>query len=792
MDVALRTYRLLIAERPRHTALNRQLGGILMHSGPAEVALPFLRVALESEPAEGTHWIAYIDALTLAGRADAANAMLAQARRRGIDDATCRAMENSIAQRRDAYPGIDALEALGTLFGQRRFAEMEARARELAAQFPNHGAGWKALGTALALQGRAQHASVALEQAAALFLADTDVLISLGNLLRELGRRADAESRYRRAIQLDPRNADAHRHLGIVLCDRGEFQLAEASCRRALELNPVSAEALSNLARVLLAQGQLADAEHCLRNAVNLRPDRAESHYDLATLQSEQFRFDDAVTGFRCALRLKPTYVPARTNLGVALIQTGRYAEAETTLRMALNERPNDANALAALSDSLACQGRPEEGDACLQAAIAAHPTDLKLRSRRLFNLNLSSGTAATYRVQHAREFGLAMRDKSDHRFTAWTCADIGTRPHGALRVGIVSGDLCNHPVGYFFESLAMHVDRARIELVAFPTNHQHDALTARIKPAFVSWLPIAGLNDDAAARAIHAAGIQVLIDLSGHTAGSRLGVFAQKPAPIQASWLGYFATTGVAEMDYLIADPVSVRETEFEQFTETIVHLPETRLCFTPPAVSPPVLPAPMLRNGHITFGCFQNLAKIGDEVLALWSTLLAAMPEARLRLQCRELGYSSALELTLTRMQAAGIDCAKVNMLGRVGRDAYLAAYGEVDIVLDTFPYPGGTTTCEALWMGVPTLTLAGSSLLSRQGASLLTAAGLPDWVAGSAAEYRTLAIARASDPDAIATLRRELRPRVAATPLFDAPRFARHFEQLVWEMWRQKNTQ
>jgi predicted O-linked N-acetylglucosamine transferase (SPINDLY family) len=351
-----------------------------------------------------------------------------------------------------------------------------------------------------------------------------------------------------------------------------------------------------------------------------------------------------------------------------------------------------------------------------------------------------------------------------------------------------VSGDLHSHPVGYFIEGLLAHLDRRRLELVGYPTAVHSDELTARLRRRLDYWKAIVGLSDQAAAERIHADGIDILIDLAGHTAHNRLPVFAFKPAPVQVTWLGYFATTGLSQMDYLLADPVSVPLAHQGHFSETIWYLPDTRLCFTAPQVELPVVPLPALaRGGRVMFGNFQNLAKLGDEVLARWAAILAGCPGAWLRLQNKQLADAGVREQLRQRLRSAGIDPQRVAMHGPQQRQAYLAAYGEVDIVLDSFPYPGGTTTCEALWMGVPTVTLAGERLIARQGASLLSAAGLADWVAATPAEYVDKALSFARDLPALAGLRARLRAQMLASPLCDAPRFARHFESALWAMWQ-----
>jgi predicted O-linked N-acetylglucosamine transferase (SPINDLY family) len=343
--------------------------------------------------------------------------------------------------------------------------------------------------------------------------------------------------------------------------------------------------------------------------------------------------------------------------------------------------------------------------------------------------------------------------------------------------------------VGFFLESLLAHLHPLRVELYAYSNKAYADELTARIRPHFSAWREIHNLNDEQTAQLIHRDGIHILIDLSGHTAGNRLPVFAWKPAPVQVAWLGYFATTGVAEMDYLIADAAGVSASHRTQFSETVQYLPDTRLCFTPPVTELSVAPLPAPHNGYVTFGCFQNLSKLGDAVLAAWGRIFAALPTARLHLGSKLLHRPEIAQQLRDRLQRHGIAPDRVSLSGAVSRAEYLAKHANIDILLDTFSYPGGTTTCEALWMGVPTVTLAGDTLLSRQGVSLLNAAGLPDWVAQNEEDYVTKAVAFASDLHNLAELRAGLREQVRNSPLFDAPHFAHNFEQALWQMWQQR---
>jgi predicted O-linked N-acetylglucosamine transferase (SPINDLY family) len=570
---------------------------------------------------------------------------------------------------------------------------------------------------------------------------------ALGASLRMQGK--SALPALQKAADLLPDDADCHNDLGATLQELGQFEGALTSYQRALELKPDLAEAHNNMGNALRNLGQLDRAAVSYRRALEIRPDYADAHNNLGNVLQDLGQLGDALASYRRALEINPDYAEAHSNLGNALKDLGQFDGAVASYRRALVIKPDFA----------------------------------EVQSNLLLCLNYTNSHTPAYQLEQARQYGQILAKKVSRRFSAWQIAI----PPERLRVGMVSGDLRQHSVGHFIEGLLPQIDQARIELIAYPTHPKVDDLTARIRPYFSAWKPLFGLSDETSARLIHADGVHVLIDLSGHTAYNRLSVFAWKPAPVQVTWLGYFATTGVAEMDYVLADEVGVPMSHQAHFTESVWYLPDTRLCFTPPASDLSVSPLPSLQNGFITFGCFQNLAKVGDDVLEVWGQIFDALPDARLRIQAKQLGEADQLQKLLMRLQHHGIGRERVTTHASNHREAYLASHAEVDIILDTFPYTGGTTTCEALWMGVPTLTLSGDSLLARQGASLLTAAGLAQWVAESRKDYVTRAIALASDRPGLAGLRAGLRRQVQASPLFDSHRFARNFEDALWGMWQ-----
>ncbi|MDO9366608.1 MAG: tetratricopeptide repeat protein [Methylotenera sp.] len=610
----------------------------------------------------------------------------------------------------------------------------------------------------------------------------TDACNNLGVVLKELGDIEDAENCYRTAIAINSEYVPAYNNLGILLKDMGRTSEAELCYMKALNVDPLRAITHSNLAVLLRELGRYADSEMCCRNALKITPNYVDAYNNLGLALDSQGRFDEAVTAFEQALKFDLNNISVLSNFSVTLNTLGQLTRAEVYLKKALTIAPQFINAHINLCVNYLAQGRVQEAEEICIKTLQIQPDNVDAQSNLLFSMNYSSRYSPVACLDKARAYGATVVDKVEAPFTAWQHNLNPTR----LRIGLVSGDLRQHVVAYFLENFLQHVDSSIIELIAYSTTHQEDVVTARLKPHFSGWKSLVGLSDQAAAELIHEDSLHILLDLSGHGSGNRLPIFAWKPAPIQVSWLGYFATTGLAAMDYFIADAVGVPESNQYQFVEKIKYLPDTRLCFTVPDADVAVSELPALTNQFITFGSFQNMAKVSDDVLDLWAEILLAVPNSKLRWQYKSFGDATVVEDLTQRLAKREIESNRFDLLGAVTREAYLAAHQEVDVILDTFPFNGGTTTCEALWMGVPTLTLAGNSLIARQGASLLTAVGLADWVAESKLEFLSKAKSFCSDFGQLAMLRTKLRTQAMASPLFDGQRFAKKMEQVLWDMW------
>jgi predicted O-linked N-acetylglucosamine transferase (SPINDLY family) len=422
-------------------------------------------------------------------------------------------------------------------------------------------------------------------------------------------------------------------------------------------------------------------------------------------------------------------------------------------------------------------QGKIAEAYDCLQRVISAEPQNLKAYSGLLLtqyydmSIQLNEIFAAARRF--ADRFEDPLRGEWPETGSTWHAG----RP---IRVGVVSADLRNHSVGFFLEGVLRKLDRKSLVLVAYVSQEADDALSERIKPFFEEWLNVRNLSDAQLADRISGDNIDLLLDLSGHTLDNRLLTFARKPAPVQVTWLGYPGTTGLESMDFIIADAVTIPPNEERFYTEKVWRLPETYICFTPPDLNLPVANLPSLERPCFTFGCFNNPAKINDSVVACWAEILNAVPGSELLLKNRNFEHEAERELFRQRFILHGIDSARLCFEGYLDQEDHYAAYHRIDMALDPFPYNGVTTTCEALWMGVPSLTLRMErGMFGHNGEMIMKSVGLEDWVAGSIDDYRGRAVAFASNPAWLASLRITLRQALLSSPLCATERFARNLE-------------
>ncbi len=593
----------------------------------------------------------------------------------------------------------------------------------------------------------------------------------------QAGRLAEAENLYTRILAAAPDHADCLHLMGVLATQTGRAELAVRLIGEALARDGADAAYHSNLGNALHALGRDGEAEESYRRALALKPDYVGARYNLASLLQARGRCEEALTQFEQTLALWPDNPDLHANCGAALLELGRLTKAAVRCERALALKPDHLAARINLGKCCQELKRMVEAVAHYRQALAVRPDHAEVHSNLLMTLTYLPDRPAGRLFDEHRDYGRRhCRPASLHA--------NAREPERRLRVGCVSGDFRRHVVGFFFVPVLEAHDRDAVSVHLYSETRRPDSLTARLKARADGWCDTAGLDDDALAARIRADGIDVLVDLAGHSAFNRLPVFARKPAPVQVTWLGYPGTTGLTAMDYRLVDPVSDPEGAADaQATERLVRLKDGFLCYRPETA-----PEPGRGTGPLTFGSFNSLNKLSEPVLDLWAALLNRLPEARLLLKCRQLADPAAAALLRAAFESRGVAGERLDLRSwTAGPEAHLETYREIDIGLDPFPYAGTTTTCEALWMGVPVVTLAGDRHAARMGASLLTRVGLPELIATTQTAYLEIAVSLAGDPARRDRLRSDLRPRMAASPLCDAFGLARCLETAYRVMWR-----
>ena len=650
-------------------------------------------------------------------------------------------------------PPAPARQQAATLFtaavaahrGGRR-EDAAALYRQVLALAPGQPAALLHLGILAAEAGDTDEATKLFDEAAARAPGDANVQNARGTMKARGGDLAGAAAAFRAALAVQPAALEVRRNLARALLDLGEAAAAAAEWRLICDAVPEEAAARASLGHALLDAGDLQGAEAALTAAIGGGAASAETHNALGAARWQQGRIVEAAAAFRAALALAPADATAHANRAGMLREQARLDEAINAYRTAVALAPD----------------------------VASHTSNLLLAMEYL-----PRADAATLGQEHRSRAAALWPARPSP-------APTDPDPSRRLRIGYVSGDFRDHSVARFIEPVLAAHNREIMEITAYSNVARPDAVTTRLAALVVRWRDIARLDDTTAAAQIRADRIDVLVDLSGHTAGGRPGLFALRPAPVTVTWLGYPDTTGLA-IDARIVDAVTDPVDAAWHGSEAPLRLPGF-LCYGPPSDAPPVAPSPLTTTGVPSFGSFNDLAKLNDGVVALWARLLARVPAARLVLKAWSLGDPAVAAATRARFAAQGIDPARIVTLGRVAAMAdHLGQYARIDVALDPFPYNGTTTSCEALWMGVPVVTLAGSRHAGRVGASLLARIGRAEWTAGSEEAYLDIAAGLVADPAGLAAVRAGQRAAVAAAPLTDAPAFTRTLEAAYRSLWR-----
>ena len=612
-------------------------------------------------------------------------------------------------------------------------------------------------------------------------LADT--LIAEGNRAEDSGRLGEACERYREAVAASPGYARAHLNLGIALEALGDSDGAIRSFETALAIEPENPFANYNFGNLRFKQGALDRAEALLRLALAARPEFPEAQVALSNVHDSRGDYPAAAAALEAALRSRPDYAGALYCYGVVLAKLRRLAQAESALRRAIAIDPGFLSAYEALGGVLRGESRIEDAVECFAAARRLAPGKLDLESAELFTLAFSEGISEEALFSRHQAFGERLERANPPRFRPFRNErDPGRR----LRIGYLSGDFWRHPVSLFALPVIEGHDRASFGAYCYSTGTTEDGITRALRDRADVFRDAAPMSDGELADAIHADGVDILVDLSGHSGAYRLGVLAQQPAPVQATWLGYPSTTGLTRIHYRISDRHADPEGDADRaHTETLVRLPNSQWCYRPFIADIPVADPPAAKNGFVTFGSFNHVSKISPGIRKVWARILEGLPESRLVLAGIPPGPVS--ERLLADLGGAAASAARISILPHAPLDEYLRSIGGVDIALDTTPYSGGTTTCDALWMGVPVVTLRGARSISRSATSILSTAGLAEWIAQTPDEYVRLAVGFAGDRTLVRKLRASLRQSMRQSPIMDEATFVRDLESAYRTIWR-----
>jgi predicted O-linked N-acetylglucosamine transferase (SPINDLY family) len=795
-------YRSILEFQPRHAGAQHHLGLLFMQAGQLEAALEHLTNACALVPETGSHWISVADCLLRLERPQECIQVLETAIQAGLRDsetdkllaqaraglALLPASPSAAPETLDAEiaphaqpdtPEEDPLVELKALVqrSKRRAAMLpkkrqdpavpaplaplmqnadweglRAAALEGVKKNPVHGKTWDLLGIAYLQLCRNEAAHIALTRARELLPKDAEVWDHLGVALRILMQHNTAEDCFKRSLKLDPNRPDTWTNLGNLQQAQARPEDAIVSHKRALALQPDYVTALNNLAIAYKNAEQLEASEATIRRALQLQPNLAEPHSNLANVLRDQGKLQEALACYGKALELDPLVAKTHCNLGQTLYSLGQNAPAIAITRRALDLDPDYFDAYTKLFFYLS-----HDEDTLPEEIFAAH---------KAFGEHVEPPL---------RKF--------------WPIHQNNRDPLRRLRIGFVSADLRNHAVASFIEPIWAALDPGQFEIWAYSNRTKEDETSQRLKHWARSWRKVAGLTDEILARQIMEDQIDILVDLSGHTGDHRLLTFARKPSPIQASWIGYPNTTGLTAMDYYLADrylaPAGLTD---DLFTEKIVRLPCTAT-FQPYARAPEISPLPAFTQGVFTFGSFNRSSKLGNGVIALWSRALQSVPDSRMilaGLSHKVVDAHISARLT-ARFAEHGITSDRLSFHPLLAIDAYLEFHNQIDLILDTFPYGGGTTTFHAAWMGIPVLTLAGRTLPSRQGATVNAHLGLTEFITESEENFVAQASKWSHNLPELAAIRGGLRERMLNSPLTQPKKVARGLERAFRTMWQ-----
>jgi protein O-GlcNAc transferase len=609
---------------------------------------------------------------------------------------------------------------------------------------------------------------------------------NLGSIFKEKGDIDKAIKYYKKCIQIDSSHPDTYNTLGVLFQCKKNLNEATIYFQHALQLNPHFDQPYNNLGLIFQKKKQLDTAIQYFQKALQLNPRYVKAYYNLGNALQEKGKLDEAIVFYQKVCDLDPDFLDVYEKLGTALHKTGAGDKAIECYHRALSVKSDWAGPYIGLGRVFRDQGKYREAEECFRRSIEITPNCFACYSNLLFQMLYTNEDSGTIFAEHLN-FAKHCAGPLTSQIPSHTNNRSTDRK---LKIGYVSLDFRSHSVAYFFEPVLSAHDRERFETFCYSDVLYEDEITERIKARANIWRDVVEMSDEQTADLIRKDQIDILVDLSGLTS-PRILSFARKPAPVQVTWIGYPATTGISTIDYKIVDNVTDPSGIAEQFyTETLIRMPDCFLCYQSDRDGPGINQLPALESGHITFGSFNNFAKLSPQVFALWSEVLIKIPDAHLVMKAWSFSDKKARQHALEMFSKENVAAERITLLSyKQSSREHLSLYNMIDIGLDTFPYNGTTTTCEALWMGIPVITLAGNAHVSRVGMSLLSTVGLPEFVARTSDEFVDIAVNLAADLNKLNSLRERLRGMMQSSPLMNAKEFTVNLEtcyRLIWDKW------
>ena len=658
-------------------------------------------------------------------------------------------------------------------------AEAETLYRRIITLHPKQADALNLLATLCQQRGEFRLALPLLQKAIGLQPGRADFHSNLGSAQRSLGEPDKAIASFRKALSLQPGHLESQFNLAMSLLDSGDPAAATTGFQQILHTRPAFLPAHEMLGKILTEQGLLSEALTSFREIVRLDPQRHAAYCEIGNILQAQGKLAESITAYEHAITLVPDYAVAHNNLGNALVKQGKLHAAMARYQEALRYDPDLGEAYVNLSWTYKEHGMIAEGVACLERYLKRHPENHRAHSDMLFSMNYDPVYTPEQLYDAAHNWW--QQHAPDCKTTVFIhpCRQPGQK----LRIGFLSPDFREHPVGTFLSPLFAALDK-QVSLYCYAEmrDPQMDSVSRRLREQAAAWFSTAGIPAAEAATRIHQDQLDILIDLAGHSAGNRLDIMALRAAPIQVSWLGYVNTTGLPVIDYRLTDAVADPPGMEVYYSERLVRLPDAFFCYEPPALAPDIGELPALANGWVTFGSLNNPAKITEAVIALWAKILLQTPKSRLIMVGKPFADEFIRDRYLTWFARHGVEPERIEPLATLPMQDYLQLYNRIDLALDPFPHNGHTVTCHTLWMGVPVITLAGNRYAARMGASVMSGAGLPELIARTPEDYLTAATSLANDLEQLAALRHTMRQRLQKSAICDTRRFAENFLQAM----------